>query len=188
MIRRLSAILLLSALPSLVMAGELVTNGGFEEDVNTGWKEDLSGADASVSRASGHDDDPDYEVLAQKLTGNGFAKLNQTVVVPSTDVGFSVNAKMQASADTDPAWAAAGLALYYEDSLGVVLGTTTIIRKTPLCPWVDSDTFHMIAAADEEWNNYNFNVGTELANLPGVDMMAVHQIRISLFGQVGGDC
>lgn len=187
MIRRVSVVLLVLALPSFVMAGELVTNGGFEEDVTTGWKEDLSGASATISRATGHDADPDYEALVQKLTGNGFAKLNQTVVIPSTDVVFAANAKIQASATVDP-WAAAGVALHYEDSLGEVLGTTMIVRITPVCPWVDSDTFHMIPAADEEWNNYNFNVGNELANLPGVDMMAVHQIRISLFGQVGGDC
>jgi len=140
-----------------------------------------------VSRSTGYDLDPDFEVLVHKGTGNGYAKLEQTIVIPSTEVDFSVNAKIQVATTPGP-WAAAGVALHYEDQLGGVLGTTMIVRATSACPWVDSDTFHMIPAPDEEWNAFDFNVHDELFNLPGVDQMAIHQIRISLFGQIGGDC
>ena len=85
-------------------------------------------------------------------------------------------------------WAAAGVALHYEDHLGNVLGTTMIVGKTSACPWSDSDTLHMIPAPDEEWHGYAFNVGDELASLVGVDPLAVRQVRISIFGEVGADC
>ncbi len=186
--RRIPLLLIIFVLPSYVFATELVTNGGFESDLPPAWQVESAGAAASVSRATDHDADPDYEVLAEKGTGNGFAKLNQTVVIPATDVDISLNAKMEATATSGGPWAAAGVALHYENHFGDVLGTTMIVLKTPDCPWVDSSTFHMIPVPDGEWNNYMFNVGGELANLLGVDMMAIHQIRISLFGQIGGDC
>lgn len=188
MLRRLPVLLIVLVLPSYVSATELVTNGGFESDFSPAWKFESAGSSASVSRSTGHDADPDYEALAEKGTGNGFAKLNQTVFIPATDVDVSLNAKMLATTTSGGPWAAAGVAFHYENYFGDVLGTTMIVVKTSVCPWVDSSTFHMIPVPDGEWNNYLFNVGSELANLPGVDMMAIHQIRISLFGQVGGDC
>jgi len=180
-------LLLMLVLPSSVFSIELVTNGGFEDDLPPAWEEESAGAATRFSRATGFDGDPDYEVLAEKGTGNGYAKLNQTVVIPSVDVEFSVNAKMNASTTSGP-WAAAGVALHYEDQFGNAQGTTMILRKTSGCPWMDDDTLHMIPAPDEEWNGYGFNVEDELVNLPGVDPLAVHQIRFSLFGLVGGDC
>jgi hypothetical protein len=186
--RRVPLLLLVLVLPSSVMAMELVTNGGFEGDLPPDWQEDTVGAATVISRSVGYDGDPDYEVLVEKGTGNGHAKLNQTVVIPSVDVAFSANAKIQVASSGGGPWAAAGVALYYEDSLGEVLGVTMILRKTIDCPWLDSDTFHMIPVADEEWKNHAFNLSNELSNLPGVDMQAIHQIRICLFGQTGGDC
>lgn len=188
MIRRVPLLLLILAMPSYVVAVELVTNGGFESDLPPAWQVESSGAAAIVNRATGYDGDPDFEVLVEKGTGNGQAKLNQSIVIPSVDVDFSVNAKIQVSSTAGGPWAAAGVALNFENHIGDLLGTTVIVGKTADCPWIDNDTFHMIPAPDEEWNSFGFNVASELVNLPGVDMMAVHQIRISLFGQVGGDC
>jgi hypothetical protein len=187
MMRRVPLLLLMLVLPSYVLAIELVTNGGFEDDLPPAWEGEFVGAAASVSRSTGYDGDPDYEVLVEKGTGNGHAQLNQTIVIPSVDVDLSVNAKMQVSASEGP-WAAAGVALHYEDHFGNVRGTTMILRKTADCPWNDSDTFHMILTPDEEWHSYGFNVGSELVNLAGVDPVAIRQIRISLFGKAGGDC
>jgi hypothetical protein len=188
MMRRFPLVFLLLVFPSYVAAIELVTNGDFESDLAPAWQEESVGAAVMIGRSVTFDVDPDYEVVVQKATGNGYGKLIQPVVVPATDLDFSVNAKIQVSATSGGPWAAAGVALHYEDSLGDVLGTTMIVRVTAECPWIDSDTFHMIPAPDEEWNAFSFNVDDELANLPGVDMMAIHQIRIVIFGQVGGDC
>jgi hypothetical protein len=185
--RRILILVVVLVLPSSAMAIELAANGDFEVDLSLGWKMETLGSATSFSRDTTYDGDPDTEVLVEKGTGNGHALLNQTVVVPSTDVSFSVHARIEVSSTSGP-WAAAGVALHYESAVGDVLGTTMIVGRTVDCPWIDSDSFHMIPAPDGEWNLYAFNVADELINLPGVDMMAVHQIRISLYGQVGGDC
>ena len=187
MMRRVPLLLLLLVLPSYVVAIELVTNGGFEDVLPPAWQDEFVGAATSVTRSTGYDGDPDYEVLVEKGTGNGQAKLSQAIVIPSIDVVFSVNAKVQVSVSVGP-WAAAGVALHYEDHFGNVRGTTVILRKTSACPWSDGDTFHMILAPDEDWNSYGFNVADELVNLAGVDPLAIRQVRVSLFGEVGGDC
>jgi hypothetical protein len=174
-------------LPSYGVAIELVANGGFEVELPPAWQEEFAGAATSVSRSTAYDGDPDYEVQLQKGTGNGHARLNQSIVIPSVDVAFSVNAKIQAWVTSGP-WAAAGVALHYEDSIGDVLGSTMIVRMTTACPWTDGDTVHLIRAPDEEWNGYTVTVADELVHLPGVDPLEIHQVRISLFGEVGGDC
>jgi len=187
MMRRLALLLLLLVPTSSVPAIELVTNGAFEEALPPAWQVESVGAAANVTRATGYDGDPDFEVLVEKGTGNGHGKLNQTVVIPSLDVDFSVTAKVQVAVSVGP-WAAAGVALHYEDHFGNVLGTTMIVRKTSACPWIDNDTLHMILVADESWNSYGLDLGAEVANLAGVDPDAIRQVRVSLFGEVGGDC
>lgn len=187
MLRRAPILVLALLLSWPAIAVELVANGGFESELSPAWQQEFAGAATMVNRATGYDGDPDFEVLLEKGTGSGYSKLNQIIVIPSADVDFAVNAKMEVSTTPGP-WAAAGVALHYENQFGDALGKTIIVGKTTDCPWLDGDTLHMIPAPDEKWNNYGFNVADELANLPGVDMMAVHQIRISLFGQVGGDC
>ena len=187
MIRRVPLLLLLLVLPSSVLAVELVANGAFEDDLLPAWQQELVGSAASVTRSTTYDPDLDFEVLVEKGSGNGHAQLNQTIVIPSTDLDFSANAEIQVTASAGP-WAAAGVALHYEDHFGNVLGTTVVLRKTVDCPWTDSDTFHMILAPDEAWNGYAFNVGSELLNLAAVDPSAIHQVRISLFAEAGGDC
>jgi len=187
MIRRVPLLFLTLLLPSYVLAIELVTNGGFEDDYTLEWQDESVGAATQISRSTGYDGDQDYEILVEKGTGNGHAKLTQTIVIPSTDVYFSVNAKIQVSSSGEP-WAAAGVALHYGDHFGHEVGTTMILRSTAACPWSNSDTFHMILAPDENWNSFGFNLDDELVNLAGVDPFAIRQIRISLFGVAGGDC
>jgi hypothetical protein len=189
LVMRRSWVLMLALVWSpTVMAVELVVNGGFENDLPPAWEEEATGSSTFVGRSTSYHGDPDFEVLVQKGTGNGFTALDQTVIIPSVDVDFSVSAMLLASATSGGPWAASGVALHYETQFGDVLGTTAIVGTTIACPWIDTDILHLIPAPDTAWNDYVFNVEDELANLPGVDMMAVHQIRISLFGQVGGDC
>jgi hypothetical protein len=187
MMRRVPLLFLLLVLPSYALAIELVINGDFEDDLAPAWQDESAGNATSFIRSTDYDGDLDYEVLVEKGTGNGHAKLNQPIVIPSTDIYFSVNAKIHASTSHGP-WAAAGVALHYEDHFGNVLGTTKILRKTVDCPWSDSDKFHMILAPDENWNGFGFNLDDELVNLAGVNPLEIHQIRICLFGITGGDC
>ncbi len=184
--RHTAALVALLLVPPSLPALELVTNGGFETDLPPAWQEESIGAATSVARSASYDADPDLEVLAEKGTGDGAARLSQTVVIPSVDVAFSVKARLQATADG--AWAAAAVALQYEDHLGRPLGATMILRRTPDCPWTGSDTLHLIPAPDEEWGSYSLHVGDELAYLPGVDPLAVHRVRVSLVATAGGDC
>ena len=168
MVARVPLLLLLLVLPSSAPAVELVTNGGFEEGLPPAWLEDLGRARRRASVGStGHDGDPDYEVLVEKGTGNGHAQLNQTVAIPSTDVELSVNARCQVAASDGGPWAAAGVAISYEDHFGNALGATIILRMTTTCPWTDGDTLHLVLAPDETWHSYGFNVASELTNLPG---------------------
>jgi hypothetical protein len=188
--RRLAGLLLLTALAAPAHALELVTNGDFEQPLTGAWTPDLAGVATLAVRATTFHPDPDYEVLVQKGSGNGHAKIHQTNIVPSPQVTFSIDAKLQTSASAAEShpWAAAAILLYYEDQFGNLQGTSCILRRTAYCPWTESSTFHFIEAADTEWNTYTFNLLDELQNFPGVEIDQVTRIRICLSAVVGGDC
>lgn len=185
---------LLLALPGLLagspQALELVANGTFEAPLESDWMIDTGGAATFVVRATTFDPDGDYEVLVQKGSGNGHAKILQTVPVPSTDVVFSIRAKLQSSAtsgDTHP-WAVAAIMLYFEDQVGHLYGTTCIAKPTTYCPWTSTSTLHLIPVADEEWHTHSIDVAEELLYFAGADPQAVTRIRVGLMGVVGADC
>jgi hypothetical protein len=74
-------------------AGVLLTNGDFEEPLATGWFQGSSGSGfMTIVRETYYDPDPDYEVFVHKGDETGSIKLFQTVVIPTTDLEFSVNA------------------------------------------------------------------------------------------------
>lgn len=174
---------MLSVILSLLIGfstSQYVVNGDFEQDLSVGWKQILNGSGASVNRATNYDPDPDYEVMVRKTDGGGYALLNQTVTVPTTDIVFSASVRLYAYA-TSTAWAGTALSLKYLDISGNVLGQTRICSKTSYCPWANSPTMHLIQAVDSQWHNYSFNVGTELTNLTGVDPLQVNKIEIALF-------
>lgn len=159
---------------------QYVVNGDFEQDLNTGWKQVLNGAGASITRSTTFDPDPNYEVRVGKSSGGGYALLSQTISVPTTDLVFSANAKIYAVA-TSTAWAGSALILKYLDQNGNVLGETRICAKTGYCPWANSPTMHLIIVPDSQWHNHSFNVNTELANLTAVNPDNVKNIEIALF-------
>jgi hypothetical protein len=169
---------------------ELMGNGAFEQALEPSWALDTGGAATLVVRATTFQPDGDYEALVQKGSGNGHAKAWQTIAVPTTDLTFSVTARMQASAtsgDTHP-WAVAAILLYYEDQFGNLHGTTCLARPSSYCPWSDTETFHFIPVADEEWHTYSFDLAQELQYFSGLDPQAVTRIRVCLAGVVGADC
>lgn len=178
----------LCGLPAAAFGLELVANGDFEQDYTTGWAAEFVGSAATATRGTSFDGDPDYEVLVQKGTGNGSARLHQLIPVPSVDLAFSAALKCMTSATSGGPWAAGALLLQYEDEFANVLGTTAIGQRTALCPWTNSGTFHWIPAVDQNWHDYGFVVADELAFLSEVDPQDVRRIRIVAAGVVGGDC
>ncbi len=184
--RTLCVWLTLGCLALPVQALELAVNGGFEEPLASGWRQETQGSAWTIDRATTYDPDPDYEASVRQNTGSGSARLCQDVVLPSTDVEFSVRARIQATA-TATAWAGAAVVLSYLDQLGSPLGETYICVKTLYCPWTDTPTTHLIFAPVNTWHDCAFNLADELANLPGVSPAAIHSVQVSLLVRAA-DC
>jgi len=167
---------------------DLVRNGDFESELEANWRIETAGLSTFTIRATPFEPDGDYEVLAQKGTGNGHAKIYQVVPIPTTELDFSIRVKLQASATATGPWSASGVFLYYEDFFGNILGTTAIVDRTLHCPWTESAVLRLIDVPDAEWHEYGFDLAAELENFPGLDPEQVKQVRISLTSLVGGDC
>ncbi|OPX17930.1 hypothetical protein BXT86_03835, partial [candidate division WOR-3 bacterium 4484_100] len=118
-------ILIIALIPvGFLLAENLITNGDFEAPLNTGWVQDSYGSYITINRATNYDPDPDYEVYAEKGPGSGYINLYQSVDIPSTDLDFSVNAKLYAydnNADT-LCWAGSAVIIRYLNDLGARLG------------------------------------------------------------------
>lgn len=175
----------------LASASELLINGDFEQDFSTGWQQYIIGANDTLARGIGYYPDPDYEAYAFRDYGSGYVKLSQLVLIPETNIQFSVFAKIYAydnNADT-LCWAAAAVVISYLDQNNQVLGATKIAAFTSPCPWINTPTVHLISVPDSLWNGYGFNVTTELTtNLPGIDPAAVKKIDVALFDTTAHSC
>jgi len=181
--------LILFVLASICSASVLLTNGNFEQPLSTGWQLTEAGYYSVVDRATTYDPDVDYEACATDSFGN-YAKLWQTVDIPTTDLEFAVNAKLYAydnDADT-LCWAGAAIIISYLDSYGQLLGETRICRFTTPCPWSNSSTCHLIIAPNINWNPYSFNINSELANLPGVNGADISKIEVALYAKTDHTC
>ncbi len=178
--------LALCCLAATAQALELVVNGGFEQPVATGWQQETVGSAWYIDRGTSYDPDPDYEVLVRHSTGTGMALLSQEVVIPSTDVQFSIRAKIQATA-TSSAWAGAAVTLSYLDQHGFLLGETYISVGSQHCPWSNSPTLHLISAPFNAWMTHAFTLADELVNLPDIDPAAVHTVKVGLLVRAA-DC
>ncbi len=165
----------------LGVAGALLTNGDFEQELNIGWHMSPIGANDSIIRNTNYDPDPDYEVNVHKGTGTGWVRLSQTVYVPSTDLKFACNANFYAYAASPDHWAASAIIIYYLNEVDSIMGQTRICRFTNGCPWQNSPTLHLIPAPENSWDNYAGNIDSELINLTGVDPLAIRKIEIALF-------
>lgn len=165
---------------------ELVTNGQFEQDLSLGWTLSVEGTGALVNRSTTYHPDADYEARCYKPTGSGFASIEQTIPIPTTDVQFSVDAKFYSMA-TSSAWAVSAVLISYLDENGFALGKTAICAPTANCPWTESKRFHMIPGTVNVWETYAFNVANELGNLSGVDPANVKKLGIELLAYVA-DC
>ncbi len=170
----------------LVMAGFtsasiLLVNGDFEQELTTGWLQATSGSNTTVNRATNYDPDPDYEAYVYKGSGDGYARLYQVVDIPTTDLEFSINAKLYAYDNHSSAWAAGAVVISYMNESNSILGETRIYRGSTGCTWTNSPTLHLITASDTNWNNYSFNIVDELVNLSGVNPSEIDKIEVALY-------
>lgn len=187
---RLKFLILLLLTISIGFSGRLLTNGDFEQPLNVGWSSafGLQNTSDTIDRQTYFDFDPDYEVRVKKYD-EIYAKLYQTVNIPTTDLDFSVTAKLYALEYTPTAtyWAAAAICLRYLDANGNQLGETRIAYKTPHSPWTSTSTIHLINVTDpNNWYNYSFNLNNELANLPGVNPTQIRKVQIALLDTTNG--
>jgi hypothetical protein len=182
--------ILLMIVAGFGFASTLLENGAFEQDLSIGWHTFTFSALDTIKRGTGYDNDPDYELFVYRDFGSGYCKAWQTIDIPTTDLSFSVNAKLWAydnDADT-LCWAAAAIQVFYLDQAGSILGETRIYFKTSPCPWVSSPTLHLVEVTDDLWHAYSFNVNSELTNLPGVSPSAVKQIQVAAFDTTAHTC
>ncbi|KPJ72849.1 hypothetical protein AMJ52_04940 [candidate division TA06 bacterium DG_78] len=175
-------LIVMVTLVSIVLADNLLTNGDFEQELDVGWQQTTLGIPFIIDRATYYDGDQNYEALVLKSSSNGFASLHQLVALPSTDINFSCNAKLHAYDNTTGDWAGAAVIVSYMNASNTILGETRICYFSDAdCPWTDSPTLHLIIAADDNWNNYSFNITDELTNLSGVNPLEVSKLQIALF-------
>jgi len=168
-------------LAGFAFATQFLTNGDFEDLLTIGWLDSLCGANATINRDTGYDPDPDYEAYAYKGSGDGYARLYQVVDILTTDLEFSVNAKLYAYDNHASAWAAGAVVISYMNESGSILGETRIYRGSTGCTWTNSPTLHLITVSDTNWNNYSFNIADELVNLSGVNPSEVDKIGVALY-------
>ena len=169
-------------------ASVLITNGDFEAELSTGWSELMAGSGVmEITRSTTYDPDPDYEVYVHKGDGTGSVELYQATPIPTTDLEFSVNAKIYAFGTSSQCWSGAAVSLSYLDAADSLLGWTRICARTVACPWVNNNYSHVIQAVDTSWNNYAFNINDELTNLPGIIPADIAKIHVSLIAQCVDD-
>jgi hypothetical protein len=169
-------------------ASVLVVNGDFEDPLSEGWTEIMAGAGVmQITRGTGYDPDPDYELYSYKGDGTGYTELSQIMYIPHTDLEFSVNAKFYVYGTTSQCWAGSAVGLFYLNASDSVLGSSRICARTAACPWVNSTSSHIITAADTSWHNYAFNLNNELDNVPAVNRSDITKVLVAIVAQCVDD-
>jgi hypothetical protein len=169
-------------------ASVLIVNGDFEQPLTEGWSETTSGAGVmEIVRGTGYDPDPDYELYIHKGDGTGYTEVSQIAYIPTTDLEFSVNAKVYAYGTSSQCWSGAAVCLFYLDASDSVLGWTKICDRTVACPWTSNSSCHAIEATDTMWHNYSFNLDDELDLVPAVNRLDITKILVSVVAQCVDD-
>ncbi len=168
----------------------LLTNGDFEQTLDIGWEQQIQGQHSAdtIDRDPSYDPDPDYEVRVKKYDA-AHARLYQIVNIATTDLEFTVTAKIQTREITPDSvrWAHASVVLEYLDTQYGILGQSRVCHNSPECPYINTPTFHMIEVTDTaNWYTHAFNIDDELLNLPGVNQPDIAKIRVSLYDTTNG--
>jgi hypothetical protein len=167
--------------------GADLVNGGFEQPLDVGWRQE-AGGDAGSSTAERRRDlgQPDTGCavrLAQ--TGAGYVRLHQTVSVDNDrcDFGFTARLSVGGSASCGPV---AAVILCYRDDQDRILGSTRWYRPAPGNEEAGSDTSHLVLVADTvAWARYDLSIHDELAdNLPGIRSDDVKRLTMQLSARV----
>jgi hypothetical protein len=179
-------LILLLIIIGFCSAGHLLTNGNFEQQLNVGWSQTI-GTQGTADTIDRLLDIFNNNIVRVKKYDATHAILYQTVDVPTTDLEFSVLANLYAYEYNSTAtyWAAAAVCLRYLDNNNVLLGESRITSKTLHCPWISSNTLHIINQW-LPWSTYSFNINTELANLPGVNPSDIKKIQVALIDTTDG--
>ena len=174
-------LLLLTMFLVIGFGQELIQNGGFEDSLRYWTVEyDNNQGNWYVGRATNHHPDPDFEVYVQKYD-RYYSRLKQAVNIPTTNVNFSASVKLYARHISGTGYYAyATLILQYQNSGGVQLGRTMIVQKTANCNLQSTPTQHLITVTSTDWEDYDFNIADELANLTGVNPALVAGITVHL--------
>jgi hypothetical protein len=147
---------------------EFVVNGEFEADLAPAWVERNNCSEISLDRLADLDEDDDLELHAVCANGKGNFILGQRILVPDLALGISARLKAIASA-SGGAWSSIGLSLRYLSRNQELLGETFIGRISRECPWVSTETFHLMEIAEDFWETMDLDLAEELLSLPGVD-------------------
>jgi len=175
---RTICLILLSAFLTAGFGQQLVSNGGFEDGLD-GWTQQNSGS-FFITCDTSFQTDPDYEVRVYKSLA-GYARVRQTVELPSTLVRFSVSAKLRAAKGTNAGYYAyAAVVLYYLNAADSVLGKTMIVQRVGSFNPVSDSFQHIIEVVNVDWQDHVFVLGDELASIPGVHNDSVAKVMISL--------
>ena len=177
-----AAFLLLGAAVGQATPLEFVVNGGFEQEIEIGWQQYYEATNSSIGRNSDLDDDPDQELGLRFDNGIGEMAVWQRFAIANTDLDIATTIKARTSA-SGGAWVAAGIRFGYLDRNLAVLGRTFIGRMSTDCPWYASPTLHLVTAANNQWEQYVFNLNDELANLPGVDPSEVAYLEVEVLSE-----
>lgn len=172
---------------------ELVRNGDFELAPDSGWQVEVWGefpdtGNCRLRWQHSFNTDRDFEVMLHKMLHQGM-RLVQEVEIPTTELEFSVSARLTSKTERDSLYAAAAVCVEYLDRRDTVLGETRIYSATRGCDWTSGPFLHLVRAPDSlHWYDYRFNVEDELALLTGVNPDSVRSIRVGLLSFVLGNC
>jgi hypothetical protein len=178
-------------LPLLLVVGfgqQLLTNGGFEQDLSVGWIQELSGGGTQqIARDANYCPDLDMEAMAYQNAGPGWVRLSQMVDVPGVAVTLSFQAKFEIYGASSTCWPVAAVVVGYYDANSALLGETRYYCHDQYCNWTPSGRLSLINITAPDWLTYNLDVAQEVSeNLPDVDPGAVSKVAIALYDTTAG--
>lgn len=171
-----------------VSAQNLLINGDFEQELSIGWTQSQGGSGYKyIDRDSTYHPDPDFEARCYLVSGSGWAKLSQTVDVPSANLDLNFWANFGIGGGSSTCWPVAAVFVEYYDLIGSFLGETRIYYHNAYCNWRNTPTCHLIDVTNPDWQQYELNIMDEISNnLPGVNSAEVKKVGVSLYDYTSG--
>lgn len=172
---------------SVGLAQELLVNGGFEQDLSTGWTQASNGGTPFFDRSADYEPDPDYEAQAYLYSGSGWLRLSQMVAAPHTVLDLSFRASFQLGGGSSSCWPVGAFSVGYYDAGNTLLGETRFYYHNSYCDWVAGPTLSLHNVDNPGWMLYTLNLADELSeHLPGVDPDAVARVQVGPYAYTSG--